>query len=164
MKKQQEFDESQLKNNPFAQTLQIPVTEIIRSDMLNVNADGTTYNGVMYSEKMPKVEIYYCPDCGSNVAGLSDKAQRLFLHILYTLKHKKDYIRINAAYYMNRNNVKSYTTFSNAVKELIRYEFIVATHFKGIYWLNPLRFFPGSRLSKYPQKKLIKQTWDKTAA
>lgn len=163
MRKQQQFDESQLGSNPFVQTLQIDVTEVIKNDTMNLDTDGTWVHGTMYWEKMQKAEVYYCPGCSGHVAELSDRAQRLYLHIIYSLEPKKDYLRLNAQHYMNKNGIKSHTTYSNALNELIRYQFIVATHIKGVYWLNPLRFFPGSRISKYPDKKNIKQKWDQTS-
>lgn len=164
MKKLPEVDESQLENNPFCQELSIPVTEIVKGVEWIENEQGVLINKVLYAEKTARVELYIHTDSGNNVAGLSDKAQRLYLHVLYTLKPKKDWVQINSEYYMKRNNVKSFTTYSNAIKELVRYQFLCKTHMKDVYWLNPHRFFPGSRLIKYPDKKRIIQKWDQKKA
>lgn len=145
------------------QNLSIDVTEVIKSDSLKVDADGAILNGSFLWDRTPKTELYHCPGCAENVANLSDKAQRLYLHILYAIQPKKDYLWLNAEYYMRRNGIKSRTTYSEAVKELIRYDFIIATHIRSVYWLNPWRFFPGSRVRQYPDRLRVKHIWDQTS-
>jgi len=162
MKKLPKINEEELLNNPFRQELVIPVTEIVRDIEYTKTEDGVIINKVLYAEKTQKVELYIHPDSGNNVAGLSDKAQRLFLHILYTMKSKQDWIYMNTEHYMKRNEIKSMTTVSNAITELCRYQFILKSHIKGVYWINPHRFFPGSRLRKYESNKKVVQKWDQT--
>jgi hypothetical protein len=162
MKKLQEFDEKDLGNNPFSASLVIPVTEVIQSKEFKNNGEGVVIKDTYYSERQQKVTLYYCYDCGNNVFGLSDKAQRLLWFIVYTLKPSKDFFQFNQEYYMKSNNVKSLTTINGAIKELIRYDFIVNSHIKTVYWINVNRLFPGARLEKYGDKKVIKTSWDKT--
>jgi hypothetical protein len=162
MKKAPELDEKKIGENPFVQTLQIPVTKILSSKDLTEDVDGSIINKTLYQEKTQKVEIYYHECAGDNIAKLSDKAQRLLLHILYTLKARKDYYWLNKQHYMNRNDIKSQTTVSNAINELIRYQYILKTCVIGWFWINPYRFFPGSRMAKYPNNKVIADDWDQT--
>lgn len=160
VKKLPKFEESKLGGNPFAQKLVIPVTAILSDKDFVKDEEGVIVNKTMYSEKTQKVEIYIHENANSNIAGLSDKAQRLFLFILYSVQRKKDYIQLNTEWYMRLNKIKSYTTYSNAVKELIRYEYITQSCERTVYWINPYRFFPGSRLMKYPDNKEVVQEWD----
>ena len=162
MKKAPELDESKIGENPFVQTLRIPVTKVVSSEDLVEDADGTIVNKTLYIEKTQKIELYYHECAGDNIAKLSDKAQRLLLHIMYTLKPKKDYYWFNKQHYMNRNEIKSLTTVSNALNELIRYQYILKTCITGWFWINPYRFFPGSRLAKYPNNKVVSDGWDQT--
>lgn len=163
MKKAPELNVEKIGTNPFLHTLQIPVTEILSNKDLVEGADGTVINKTLYMEKTQKVEIYYHECAGDNIAKLSDKAQRLLLHVMYTLDRNKDYYWLNKQHYMNRNEIKSHTTVSNAVNELIRYQYLLKTACTGWYWINPYRFYPGSRLARYPDKKIVKgDKWDQT--
>jgi len=162
MRKIPPIDETQFKDNPYTYELTIPVTKLISDIEYAENVDGILVNKAFYLEQTKKVELYIHESSGANVAALSDRAQRLFLHLLYTMKKNKDYVYINRQYYMKRNNVKSQTTFNAAVKELHRYQFIQPTHEKGWFWINPHRFFPGNRVNKYPDKIKVVTTWDKT--
>ncbi len=163
MKKQPKLDIEKIGTNPFLNTLVIPVTKIISSNDLIENAEGVVTNKTLYMEKQQKVELYYHECAGDNIAKLSDKAQRLLLHVLYTLDRNKDYYWLNKQHYMNRNEIKSATTVSNAINELIRYQYLLKTACIGWFWVNPYRFFPGSRLAKYPEKKVIAdKEWDQT--
>lgn len=161
MKKAPVIDENKLGGNPYLYTLQIPVTKIITSKEKVETAEGVWVDKTFYKEKTPKVEIYIHEAARSNVAGISDKAQRLYLHILYSLKRNQEWIYLNKEFYMRENKVASLTTFYDAIKELQRYEYIQKTVTKEVYWINPHRFFPGNRVVKYPDK--IKSTiWDRT--
>jgi len=163
MNKLEVYDEKNLIKNPFEYSLQIPVTSMYSSNSLTKNMeDGVVVHKEILLEQTQSVKIYYCSDCKQYVANLSDKAQRLYLHILYTLKPNKDYIQINSEYYMKSNNIKSINTFKEALKELIRYNFIAPTEYKTVFWINPYLYFAGNRLTKYPNNIVKTKTWDKT--
>lgn len=162
MKKAPPLDVEKIGINPFTQTLEIPVTEIISNIDLTEDTDGTVINKKFYREKTTKVELYMHECARDNVAGLSDKAQRLLLHVMYTLDTGKDYYWLNKQHYMNSNKIKSQTTVSNAINELIRYRYILKTCMQGWLWINPYRFYPGSRLQKYPNNKKVVDKWDQT--
>lgn len=161
MKKLPKVDPSTLTHNPFTQELVIPVTEII-SKVEYENVEGVLVNKVLYVEKTKKVSLYIHENSGSNIAGLSDKAQRLFLHILYTVDKGIDWYQFNKEHYMMRNKIKSETTVSNAITELCRYQYICKSHLRTVFWINPHRFFPGNRVLKYPDKIKVVQKWDQT--
>ena len=154
-KKLEVYDESKLVNNPFTYSLVIPTTKVV-SDRFKYlppeieGEEGVFVKDTFQIEKTQSVRMYYCPGCKAMVYNLSDKAQRLFLYILYNLERKKDYVQINRENYMNKNNVKSNTTYLAAVEELIRYGFIGNTMYKTVFWTNPFLFSSSDRLSMYP--------------
>lgn len=162
MNKVPEINESELTKNPFTYELSIEVTKIVKVDEFHQTVAGVLVNKVLYAEKTRKVELYMHENSRDNVANLSDKGQRLYLHVLYTLKRSKDWVYINKEYYMKKNKVKSQTTFNSAIKELHRYQYIQPTHIKGVYWINPHRFFPGNRVTKYPDNLKVIGNWDQT--
>ena len=162
MTKLEEFDEKNLIKNPFEFTLQIPVTELISNiEYIKDMEEGIIVPKGIVLERTKSIKLYYCEDCKDFVANLSDKAQRLYLHILYNLLHGKDWIQINSEYYMKKNGISSINTFKNAIKELMRYSFISPTEYKTVFWINPNLFFAGNRLKKYPNNIKIESVWEK---
>lgn len=160
-KKLEEFDESKLLNNPFTYSLVIPTTKVVSDKFRYIppeaqNEEGAFIQDTFHIEQTQSVRMYYCPGCKTFVYNLSDKAQRLYLYILYNLERKKDYIQINREDYMKKNNVKSNTTYLAALEELIRYSFIGNTMYKTVYWTNPFLFSSSDRISKYPDRILEK--------
>jgi hypothetical protein len=57
---------------------------------------------------------------------------------------------------MTKCNIKDKRTYNDAVKELIRYNFIASTGFDNVFWINPNLIFSGSRINKYPDNVVIK--------
>ena len=158
MKALPKFNKDELINNPFVKPLLIDVTEITSSDTFELSEEGTFVNKIFYQEKVQKIELYYTKGVGDLVAKLSDKAQRLLFHIFYTLDRGKDYTQLNQEHFSRRNNVKSDSTYYNAIKELTMHGFITRTQFPTVYWINPEYFFPGSRVRKFPDNLDIGQS------
>lgn len=164
-KKLEQYDETRLVNNPFTYSLVIPTTKVLSDKFKHLPAEvigeqGTFVLDTFHIEKTQSVRMYYCTGCKSFVYNLSDKAQRLYLYILYNLDRKRDYIQINRDDYMTKNNVKSNTTYLAAIDELVRYSFIGNTMYKTVYWTNPFLFSSSDRISKYPDR--IEQVSDLT--
>lgn len=163
-KKLEDYDESKLTNNPFSYSLVVPVVKMFddkRYEYHPPEADGQTgtyLNATFYTEQTQSTKLYYCPGCIAMVYNLSDKAQRLFLYILYHLHRKRDFVQINKDDYMKKNNVKSNTTYLGAIEELIRYGFICATIYKTVYWTNPIIFSSTNRINAYPDN--IEEKWE----
>jgi len=157
-KKLEEYDETKLVNNPFSYSLSIPVVKMMDDKKFEFHPpeiegeDGTWLRASFYAEQMQSTKLYYCPGCKLLIYSLSDKAQRLFLYILYHLQRKRDYMQLNKQDYMAKNNVKSNTTYLAAVDELITAGFIANTQYKTVYWVNPILFSSGDRIAKYPDR------------
>lgn len=161
----EKFDDSKLINNPFTSDLKIPVTLAAMPgqytfdlEAVNMSGDLGTYvpsKGFLI-DKIQSSRVYYSANAKDKVYGLTDKAQRLYLYILYNMPKSKPYVQINKHNYMFRNNVKSRITYTNAVKELITEGFICNTQYRTVYWVNPLLFSSGNRLKIYPNNIDIK--------
>lgn len=160
-KKLEEFDRLKLVNNPFAYSMEIPVIKVYSDKLFEKIpvpdlATGETEHVYLpsgyYAEQQQSVKIYYCTKCKNLIASMSDKAQRLYLHVLYHLEKKVDYFQLNKEDYMRKNNIKSNTTFLAAVEELVTFGVIGLTGYKSVFWVNPILFFPGDRVSRYPEQ------------
>lgn len=164
-KKLEEFDEAQLVNNPFTYSLVVPVIKLFDDNKYEYHPpeaeglEGTYLHATYYSEQMQSTKLYYCPGCIAMVYNLSDRAQRLFLYVLYHLERKKDFMQINKDDYMRKNNVKSNTTYLAALEELIRYGFISTTIYKTVFWINPIIFSSTNRIAAYPER--LNEKWEK---
>lgn len=157
MKKLQQIDESKLILNPFVNNLQIEATRLTDTGKFVRDTDGVLHPVTTIVEKRQNVKIFYCTACKDMVYNLSPGAKSLYLFVLYNLDSGKDWIQLNSQWYMTKNNVKSVNTFKDAVKELCRYMFLNQTaDYRDVYWINPMLFFSGNRIAKYPDKVIIK--------
>lgn len=156
-KKLEKFDREQMKSNPFVFSLEVPVSLITSNDAFEVHlpkieGDQITYLNKQYLvEKQQFTRLYYCSGCKAFVYNLSDRAQRLYLYILYNLERKQDYIQLNQEDYMTKNSIKSKITYNSALNELIRYGFIATSIYKTVYWTNPFLFASSDRVQMYPK-------------
>lgn len=151
----EKFNPDMLVNNPFTNSLLIPVTKTYSPDQYTFHPSddsdvGTYLPSGFYLDKVQSTRIYYSTGAKEIIYNLSDRAQRLYIYVLYNLPKGKDYVQINKDNYMKKNNVKSRITYGHALKELIRYGFIVRTMYKTVYWTNPVLFSSSNRLKMYP--------------
>lgn len=161
MKKLQEIDESKLLLNPFVNNLQIEATKLTETNKF-VLSDGVQVHVSTLIEKRQNVKLFYCTACKDMIYNLSPGAKSLYLFVLYNLESGQDWIQINSQWYMSKNSIKSINTYKEAVKELCRYLFLSQTvDYKDVYWINPMLFFSGNRIAKYPTKVIIKGEFTK---
>lgn len=159
MNKKEIIDESRLIKNPYEYTLVIPVSKYTNpKEFIKQGEDGIVVNSSFYLERVQSAKLFYSTGAKEYVYNLSDKAQRLYLYILYNLLNNKDYVQINKENYMTKNGIKAENTYREALKELIRYNFLCLTEYKTVFWINPNLFFCGNRIKKYPSNiKVIKE-------
>jgi hypothetical protein len=156
MKKLQTIDESKLLLNPFVNNLQIEATKLIDTGKFVPDEDGTMIPVTALIEKKQNVKLFYCSGCKDMIYNLSPGAKSLYLFVLYNLDSGQDWIQLNSQWYMAKNNIKSINTYKEAVKELCRYLFLAQTaDYKDVFWINPMLFFSGNRIAKYPGKVKI---------
>jgi len=150
------FDPEQLTQNPFSYSLIIEVTKRTDSGKFKLSHDGVMIPISQLLERQQTTKIYHCAGITDMVCNLSDKAMRLYMYIIHQLNSNEDYIKINYKLYMTKCNIKDKRTYNDAVKELIRYNFIASTGFDNVFWINPNLIFSGSRITKYPDNVVIK--------
>jgi hypothetical protein len=163
MRKLEVIDESRLVNNPYVYTLQIPVTEVTLKDRYKEGAHNIVVNDKLYIEKLPSTKIFLSKESKEIVYNLSDKAQRMYLYVLYNLNSNKDWIQINKEMYMAKNEIKSVNTYKDSISELIRYGFLTTTEYKTVFWINPHLFFSGNRIKKFKKHTIVVSSWDQTS-
>lgn len=154
------IDPQQLQNNPFAVPLKIPVNKVVSNRSLTRDKEGLMLPSVYHTERVTATKIYHNAGARKQVNELSPGAKALYLHILLSLDSGVDYVTINVKIYMAETGIKSLTTVAEAKKELIRELFISPTIFKTTYWINPYKFFCGSRVNKYPSAVEVKHVWE----
>ena len=156
MKALPKYTEEEIGINPFLMGFKIQANVACSPDQYKKhNQDGqdimlpATYD----MDHTQRCEVYYTTGMKAVIMGLTDKAQRLLLYIQYSMVRGKDYFQFNPTDYMNKNEIKSRTTVTNAITELKRYGIIANAPRQTVYWVNPDIMFGGNRLNYYNQEK-----------
>lgn len=157
MKKLEVIDPDKMLRNPFSVPLKIETTRITDSKKYIPDADGVMHPVEFLIERQQSARLYYYAGAKDEVYNLSVSAKAMLLYVLYNLESGRDYVRMNQQNYMIKNEVKSVNTYKAALKELCRYCFLSqSVDYKDVYWINPMRFFSGSRIEKYPDNVIVK--------
>jgi len=143
------FTEEDLGVNPFAQSLKIPVNEIEFKNVYKKEED-MLLPLVKEVEKTPITKLYTTSEHRKFTNNLSLRSKELLLWIMYEVKYGEDFLWVNKKRYMEECNISSLNTYKEAIKELIRYGYVGLTVIQDVYWINPLFFFKGDRIAKYP--------------
>lgn len=101
-------------------------------------------------DRANKVNIYMTPELRMIYMRISEISHKLLRYIEGNLRYNEDIVYINIQKFMEESLIKSRTTYSKGIEELCRYGFITPYHKRNKYWINPLRFFNGNRIKKYP--------------
>lgn len=94
-------------------------------------------------------KIYTRASLRLHIMALPEKAKSLYLWLVYELDNNVDYVWINRDRYMKECTV-SINTAKAAIQDLCTTGIITPTIFAEHYWINPLFFFNGNRITKYP--------------
>jgi len=148
--------------NPFICEQQIEVFSYKKTETLgNPDIDGinriTTINTSKLMDRSNKVNIYMTPELRQIYMLLTETSHKLLRYIEGILQYNQDVIKINVDKFMKEGLIKSKATVYKAIEELCRYGFITKYHKQTYYWINPLRFFNGNRIVKYPENLVIKE-------
>lgn len=98
-----------------------------------------------------KVSIYMTPEMRVIYMALDEASHKILRYIEGILKNGEDVVKINIDKFMAESGIKSKTTVYKGIEALCRYGFITKYHKQTYYWINPFRFFNGSRIDKYPK-------------
>jgi len=163
MIKQKDIDESKLGKNPLlSPDFRIIVNRVSADakDGMYQFHDKNTPDEVLLPaevelERDAFVKLYSHHSKREAVAALGSGAQRLLLWIAYKLKPGKDYIWLDYRVYMKECSISSVNTFKKDRKELWDNNIIAPSSLRGVFWINPEFMFVGSRLKKYPDRKVF---------
>lgn len=128
--------------NPFLETLQIWYSEIEVK-----NGSGSSKRRMDRAESVK----WFIDDGVTEVRnGLSLRAKEMLLWVVDNLRRDNDVIFISRSRVMFELQIKSLPTVSNAISELCWKGILAKTKMRGLYYINPVHFFRGSRVSMYP--------------
>lgn len=135
------------KNPLLGLDLKIPV--VLKGSKTDyITSEGINLPKQIELEYQPYTKVYRVPELRDTICCLSDKALRLLSWIMYEVKCGEDYIAFNRKFYMEKNFIKSPTTVTEAIKDLVRLNIIAYTPIQGYLFTNPIYFFCGNRVEK----------------
>lgn len=154
------IDPTQLVTNPFSLSDNFTIkaraidtsNEIISKQDLESGVSITQKARVTSSfvaERESFTKLFINSSRRIHMMQLPPRALSLFLFIAYELTTGVDWLWINKGRYMDESEM-SLNTYKEAIKDLVRENVITPTVFLDTYWINPLLFFAGNRLKKYP--------------
>lgn len=143
------YDEEELGMNPFTNSLVIKYFGIPTKEY-EVVEDGIKLNKEIKIENEVYTKLFTTAENRVIITRMSSSAKSLLLWICYEIDSSKDFLWINRERYMLEAEIKSNTTYLEAVKELVRYGFIIYSTIKDVFWINPSFIFKGNRIKKYP--------------
>ena len=144
--------------NPFTNELTIQVSELTnKHKYVNVNSvsDGiiteapNILNITYLVDKSDKCQIFTKSGLRLHINSLSKNAKSVFIWIIYELEDSQDWLWINKTRYKSECG-GNFTDLKKGIEELTISGIITPTVVLDAYWINPLFFFNGSRVKKYP--------------
>lgn len=145
IKKRPEIDEDSLPVNPFISFLDIRVNKV----SYGLRSDGSLHERELEVSRYAKFYISSSIRKHTNV--LSGAGSQMLLWIMQELDSGKDWFWINKVRYQKEHGIKSMKTVNAALIELDNKRFIDGiAGLKDVYFINPVIFFCGSRVNKYP--------------
>lgn len=162
IKRKPDIDVIKMGKNPFI------VNEIIKARSFSKDKHYTiqTEDGIncvtgqlkesMLVEEQTCTKIYHDTDYRNIIMTLDGEALRLLKYIEYTINSNEDYIWINNLLYQSCTG-KPKSQYIKSVQELVRYSIITTTIYPEVYFINPMIFFAGNRLKKYPDNIKVRK-------
>ena len=140
----QKIDSENIGVNPFVESLRIKAVHVVTINKMT----GDTVVDYLIDEDI-SVKMFRCANAHQTIANLSNKAQRLLFYIIYSIHTNCDYILLNKSYYKKINKIKSNTTITTAIGELVRTGIIAKSCIRDVYFINPRFLFNGNRIKNY---------------
>ena len=147
-------------SNPFVREQKIPmvlkknsVKQTDTVDLINKSID-IDVNQQFLIDTQKKVNVFIDKEYLEAEMKLSNSALKMLIYIEYTLRWNQDYIQLigrKSSNFKELTGISSPTTISKASIELCEAGFISKASKRGYYWINPFRFFNGSRKEKYSE-------------
>ena len=161
MKKYPPIDETKLKLNPFTQELTIPATKLTDTGKYVWSEDEQQMiPASAVVEKMKYTRVYRTAGLRNIAMRLSPGALKLLMWMIYDVEDAHDWIRVMPEKYAKEGGKgSSRTQYKKAADELIENGYICKTQFSHTYWINPAIHCAGNRITKYPDKVIVKNEW-----
>ena len=144
--------------NPFMASILIPCREYkIVNKMVNVGdiSEGIILGDVSEIKQTVKVDaeefskVFTKPGFRLHISALNPQGRLLFLWLLYEIDHAEDFFELNKKRFI-AECTSNYKHLSMGITALIDASVITSTSVDNVYWINPLFFFKGDRVKKYP--------------
>ena len=126
------------------------IEQLLTGDRIIENPELGNLSVYYLIDASNKVSIYMTPELRIIYMRLSETSHKLLRYIEGILRSGEDKIKLNVPKFMEESLIKSRSTVYKGIEELCRYNFITPYHKQTYYWINPFRFFNGSRIDKYP--------------
>lgn len=144
--------------NPFTVSLEIPLTKTKMKDSYVQDGEFLMPKEIEY-EATSSTKVYTDKILKEITCSLHPSTCKLYLWVIHSVYKQEDMIYINKETVMKDLKIKSINTLKKAIDELVRYGFITASREKDIWWINPMYFFKGNRVNKYPKNLVIKHDY-----
>ena len=147
-----EIDEASMIKNPFVNGIGFEIKANKLQDKKSYIRDEDIWLKKEFLVEADKsAKVYISSECRKFVSSLSVSSRALFLWFIYESKAGKDWVEVNIQRCLKENDI-SLNTYKKAIIDLCENS-IICPHFKyrNVYWTNPLLFFNGNRMDKYPQ-------------
>lgn len=135
----------------------INIDAIPKNNQINSSPMIHTINSEYVLDRQHNTSIYMTPELRLIYLRLSDVANKILRYIEGNLRYNKDIVNINVNKFLEESLIKSRSSYYKGIEELCRYGFITPTTKTNKFWINPLRFYCGSRTTSYPNSLSIKQ-------
>ncbi len=143
-----EIREEDLGVNPFVVDLVIDVNKFKKKVKNEFGQD--VFDSIEF-EATPYCKLFEAKESKKDMLRLGIRSKEMLLYFLYSVNSAKDYLWVGKREYMISHGIKSVNTFKVALNELIHQGYICKINgFTDVYWINPMYFFKGNRLTKYP--------------
>jgi hypothetical protein len=151
-----EITKEKIGKNPFLSTLKVGVRKTPMHGTFKKDEEGIWLTAEVDLEADKYCRVYIDHEKRIQVINLSARAKELLLWMVYESESRTEWIWIHKSRYMREANITAHNTYKNAINELIKNRFIIASVIQHVYWINPEYFFNGSRIPVFPDNIVYK--------
>lgn len=144
--------------NPFSVSLEIVINKGVEDGVYKYDGEHYLPNEIEYEDSI-YTRIYTDKTLREITNTLSSVSCKIYLWIIHAIYKQEDYIFIDRKRIMEELQIKSVNTLKKSYDELTRYGFITPSREKDIWWINPMYFFKGNRVIKFPKCVKVKRDY-----
>lgn len=110
-------------------------------------------DGVRY-ERVSNVRVFLDSFLNDVRNEMPLRSKEMFIWLLGRVRSGDDLVVINRRKYMEKMGIKSLPTVNVAINGLLSADVLGRSNVRGVYFINPVHFFRGSRVSKWPKQSV----------